>query len=149
MLADYNLTRESIQEMDLEEFVQTCAMLASTDVVLLFRLLEAHGYDYWLQKIAFASPKNPKESPHFHTSLLEKLKEFVEVNFCEEKPVVGSLSPYQLRLLSKVSNPQSVLPPAIPEASDGKPEEEKKHSESDGEKSDDEPEKKSDKPKEE
>ena len=69
--------------MPYDEFEQTCSLLAAADVVLLFRFLGAQGYDYWLQRQAFASPLNPKQSPHFQTSLLEKLKEFVEISFCE------------------------------------------------------------------
>jgi hypothetical protein len=90
--------------MPYEEFEQTCALLAAADVVLLYRFLGCQGYDYWLQKLAYSTPRNPKLSPHFHTTLLEKLKEFVEVSFCEEKNVIQGLRPYQLRLLSKVAD---------------------------------------------
>ena len=108
-LADYGLTQEAAKDMEYEEFEQTCCLLAAADVVLLFRFLGSQGYDFWLQKQAFASPRNPKRSPHFQTSLLEKLKEFVEISFCEEKKVIQGLQPYQLRLLSKVTDRETIL----------------------------------------
>ena len=108
-LADYGLTPEAVRGMPLEEFEQTCSVLAAADVVLLFRFLASQGYDFWLQKQAFASPRDPRQSPHFHTALIEKLKEFVEISFCEEKKVVQALQPYQLRLLSKVTEREAVL----------------------------------------
>lgn len=46
---------ETIKAMDYEEFEQSCLFLVDVDSVLLFRLLESQGYDYWLQKQAFAS----------------------------------------------------------------------------------------------
>jgi hypothetical protein len=42
--------------------------------------------------------------------LIEKLKEFVEVNVCQEKKLIEKLEAYQLRLLSKVQNQEEVLP---------------------------------------
>lgn len=103
-LADYGLTAASVAEMEYEEFEQTCALLAAADSVLLFKLLGHFGYDYWLQQRAFATPRNPKQSQHFNTALLERLKEFVEVSFCQEKQVIQALEPYQLRLLSKAQS---------------------------------------------
>lgn len=87
-------------------------MLVAADVILLFRFLESQGYDYWLQKSAYPSFKPPiKQSSKFNCSLIEKLKEFVEINFCEEKKVIQHLEPYQLRLLSKMEGRSTVLPP--------------------------------------
>ena len=70
-------------------------------MVLLFRFLECQGYDYWLHKRAYSSFKPTQQAKKFDTNLIEKLKEFVEISFCEEKKVIQQLSPYQLRLLSK------------------------------------------------
>ena len=64
-LADYGLTLEAISGIMYDEFEQTCSLLAAADVVLLFRFLGAQGYDYWLQRQAFASPRKPLQSPHF------------------------------------------------------------------------------------
>jgi len=43
--------------------------------------------------------------------LIEKLKEFAEVSFCEEKKIIQDLQSYQLRLLSKVQgeNPTPLI----------------------------------------
>jgi hypothetical protein len=43
--------------------------------------------------------------------MIETLKEFVEISFCEEQQVISELQPYQLRLLSKVQDANDVLPP--------------------------------------
>ena len=43
-------------------------------------------------------------------SMIESLKEFVEISFCEEQQVISELQPYQLRLLSKVQDAELVLP---------------------------------------
>lgn len=77
-------------------------MLAAADVVLLFRFLGSQGYDYWLQKQTHSSFRVPDHGQKFNAALLEKLKGFVEISFCQEKKVVEHLEPYQLRLLSKM-----------------------------------------------
>jgi len=104
-LGEYDITIESIKNMEYEEFEQSCSVLVTADVVLFFRLLESQGYDYWLQKQAFASfMPSKRETRKLDKSLIEKLKEFVEISFCEEKKVIAELEPYQLRLLSKVKD---------------------------------------------
>lgn len=85
----------------------------AADIVLLFRFLESQGYDYWLQKMAYPSFRPPKSSRKFDATLIEKLKRFVEVGFCEETDVIQHLEPYQLRLLSKVEDSENVLPSGI------------------------------------
>jgi hypothetical protein len=52
-----------------------------------------------------------RQSSKFNCSLIEKLKEFVEINFCEEKKVIQHLEPYQLRLLSRMEGRSTVVPP--------------------------------------
>ena len=47
--------------------------------------------------------------PQVIPMLIEKLKEFVEISFCQEKKVVQALQPYQLRLLSKITEREAVL----------------------------------------
>lgn len=96
--------------MEFEEFEQTCSLLVAADVILLFRFLECQGYDYWLHKQAYSSFKPAQQAKKFDTNLIEKLKEFVEISFCEEKKVIQQLSPYQLRLLSK-SQDKKPAPP--------------------------------------
>lgn len=49
-LTEYGLAADTIKAMEYEEFEQSCSVLVAADVVLLFRLLESQGYDYWLQK---------------------------------------------------------------------------------------------------
>lgn len=72
--------------MDDEEFVGSCSILVATDVVLLFRLLESQGYDFWLQKQAFASFMPSKREPRrLDKNMIEALKVFVEISFCEEQ----------------------------------------------------------------
>ena len=71
--------------MQLEEFEQTCACLAAADSVLLVKFLSHFGYDYWLQRQAFLTGINPKQISCFSTSLIEKFKEFVEVDFCQSQ----------------------------------------------------------------
>lgn len=90
--------------MEAEEFLQTSALLAAADPALLFRVLCRFGFDYWLQQLAYATPVNPKTSPHFSTSLIERFKQFVEVDFCQSQQGIQGLAPYQLRLLSKTAN---------------------------------------------
>lgn len=108
-MGEYGLTKESIKAMEFEEFEQTCSVLVAADVILLFRFLECQGYDYWLQKLAHSSFKPTTQPQKFDTTLIEKLKEFVEITFCEEKKVIQQLQPYQLRLLSKFSNKKPTL----------------------------------------
>ena len=103
-LGDYGLSVDSVKEMEREEFEQTCSVLIAADVVLFFRLLESQGYDYWLQRRANCSFMPPTQSEKFDKLLIEKLREFVEINFCEEKKVIQSLEPHHLRLLSKVQD---------------------------------------------
>jgi len=58
--------------------------------------------------------------------LIEKLKEFVEISFCEEKKVIQHLQPYQLRLLSKIQDRETVLPKKDDDKEERKHEEAKK-----------------------
>jgi len=41
---------------------------------------------------------------------MEKWKDFIQINFCEEGVAIQHLQPYHLRLLSKVENRLEVLP---------------------------------------
>lgn len=106
----YDLTKETLGTMDFETFEQTCTALAVAGTVALFRFLESQGYDYWLQKMSYSSFRPPRSSKKFDASLIEKLKQFVEVDFCQETKVIQHLEPYQLRLLSKIHDGETVLP---------------------------------------
>lgn len=42
------------------------------------------------------------EPRHLDKNMVEALKEFVEISFCEEQQVISELEPYHLRLISKI-----------------------------------------------
>jgi hypothetical protein len=63
--------------------------------------------------MAYPSFRPPKSTRKFDATLIEKLKRFVEVGFCEETDVIQHLEPYQLRLLSKVEDSDNILPSGI------------------------------------
>ena len=62
-------------------------------------MLESFGYDLWLEKVRYIAPPKKIERNFL---LLEKLKTFIELEFCKETKSVLTLKPADIRLLSKM-----------------------------------------------
>ncbi|CDW79829.1 hect domain and rcc1-like domain-containing protein [Stylonychia lemnae] len=103
LLDDFELTKSSIKNEGLEEFIMKCQMLVETDVKLFMMILESQGYDFWLEKVAYPTYLVENDQQAVNIPLLEKLKTFIEIDMCKETKGVVALSPNELRLLTKMS----------------------------------------------
>lgn len=54
-LENLGLTKDSIRMMEFDVFRQLCLTMVDADVLLLYRLFEAQGYDIWLEQRAYAT----------------------------------------------------------------------------------------------
>eukprot|EP00347_Sterkiella_histriomuscorum_P020695 403336831 len=103
LLEDFDITKDSIKESSLEEFLMKLQQLVDTDVKLFMMVLETQGYDFWFEKVSYPTyiPQNDKQAVNI--ALLEKLKTFIEIDMCRETKGVQTLNPNDLRLLTKLS----------------------------------------------
>lgn len=134
-LENMGLTKDSIRMMEFDVFRQLCLTMVDADVLLLFRLFDAQGYDIWLEQRAYATicpaahQNRPEGSLLVDKLTIEKVKEFIENSFCDVKKVVTQLEPYQVRLLSKTQDAatRAAKAPVVITAkkADEKPEEKK------------------------
>lgn len=45
------MTKDTIKESEVEEFLMKCSLLVETDVKAFMMFLECQGYDFWFQKV--------------------------------------------------------------------------------------------------
>lgn len=104
MLADMAVTSESLRENGSDAFRDTLRMLLDMDTKLLFKLLELHGYDLWLEKVGMVSnePEKEKVSPCLTNHEYRQLKTFIETDLCLENKSVLSYKPISLRITNKL-----------------------------------------------
>jgi hypothetical protein len=53
ILEDFDITKESIKNSTIEEFLGKCSLLVETDIKAFMMLLESQGYDFWFEKVAY------------------------------------------------------------------------------------------------
>lgn len=109
LLDDFDVTKESLKDDDIDALKAKLKVLACADWRLFMKLLVSQGYDLWLTK-AFLPTHVPKycgkmmRSYVHNLNLLKKVKRMTEREFCDQKKAVLNLGPEEIRLLHKFTN---------------------------------------------
>lgn len=100
-LEDMALTADTIKAMSVEDLEDSLLTVIMADSTLFVRFLYSQGYDLWLTQTRFPSKPSVAELAMMcNISLLEKLKQLVEIDMCQEQKLVTSLGAHQLRVTS-------------------------------------------------
>jgi hypothetical protein len=111
---DFEITVDSIVESNKEAFVEQMKLILETDTKLFFKMIELHGYDFWLEKVNLVGNDPQREQIKDSLSLpdYQRLKDYIEGDLCLENKSVLTFLPYHLRLDSKMQMWNSVKPDA-------------------------------------
>mmetsp|Transcript_44966 Transcript_44966/g.59675 ORF Transcript_44966/g.59675 Transcript_44966/m.59675 type:complete len:150 (+) Transcript_44966:1580-2029(+) len=101
-LDDFEITKESIKEDDLESFKEKLSSIVFADSRLFFKLIISQGYDLHLTRAVLPtydlSQCGNMKLLSRNLPLLRQVLSLIETHYCKENQVVASLSPSMIRI---------------------------------------------------
>ena len=112
-LDDFEITKETIKEEDLESFKQKMLSIMLADSRLFFKLIISQGYDLHLTKAVLPTYDlnhcGQIKTLCRNVHLLRQVLTLIEKHYCQELQIVSSLSPSKIRILSMTPELKDLL----------------------------------------